>query len=347
MNRNRGGGPVRWLVGVARPQWGRFGVGVLAGAAALGSAVGLMAVSAWLVSRAAQHPPVLYLTVAIVGVRAFGLGRGVFRYAERLVSHDAAFRVLAALRVRVYEGLERLAPAGLPAFRRGDLLGRLVADVDDTQDLFLRALTPPAIAVVVGVASVGVSAALLPAAGVILFAGLLVAGLAAPWVSTVLGRRADRRLADVRGELTAATVELLQGAPELIAYGAAPARLAELERLDRRLTRLGRSVRRRHRGRRGAHRAGVRRDGTGSTAGGRAGGPGRAAGRGEPGRGRAAAARRVRGGGRPADRRQGVGTVAASGRAAGRGAGGAGPGGRPDFAGPAACRSVLRRSRKA
>jgi thiol reductant ABC exporter CydC subunit len=211
---------------------------MLAGAAALGSAVGLMAVSAWLVSRAAQHPPVLYLTVAIVGVRAFGLGRGVFRYAERLVSHDAAFRVLADLRVRVYEGLERLAPAGLPAFRRGDLLGRLVADVDDTQDLFLRALLPAASAALVGVAAVAVAAALLPAAGVILLAGLLLAGVGAPWLSSVLGRRADRRLADVRGELTAATVDLLQGAPELIAYGAAPARLAELARLDRRLTRL-------------------------------------------------------------------------------------------------------------
>jgi len=233
-----GSGAVRWLVAVARPQWGRFALGVLAGAAALGSAVGLMAVSGWLISRAAQHPPVLYLSVAIVGVRAFGLGRGVFRYTERLISHDAAFRVLADLRVRVYDGLERLAPAGLPAFRRGDLLGRLIADVDDTQDLFLRALAPPAIAIVVSVAAVGVASWLLPAAGLVLLAGLAVAGVGAPWLAAVLGQRAELRIADVRGELAAATVDLLQGAPELIAYGAAPARLAELDRLDRRLTEL-------------------------------------------------------------------------------------------------------------
>ena len=229
---------VWWLVGVARPVWGRFAVGVLAGAGALGSAVGLMAVSAWLISRAAQHPPVLYLTVAIVGVRAFGLGRGVFRYAERVITHDAAFRILADLRVRVYRALERLAPAGLPAFRRGELLGRLVADVDDVQDLFLRALLPPVVALVVGAASVGIAGGLLPAAGVILAAALLVAGVGTPWLSTVLGRRADRRLAAVRGELTASTVELLQGAPELVAYGVAPAGLANLDQLDARLTTL-------------------------------------------------------------------------------------------------------------
>jgi len=223
---------------LARPAWGRFGVGILAGAGALGSAVGLMALSAWLISRAAQHPPVLYLSVAIVGVRAFGLGRGVLRYAERLVTHDAAFRVLADLRVRVYRALTRLGPAGLPAFRRGDLLGRLVADVDDVQDLFLRALVPAAVALVVSGAAAGISAALLPTAGAILLSALLVAGVGAPWLASMLGARADARVAEVRGRLTACAVDLLQGAPELVAYGAAPARLAELERLDAELTRL-------------------------------------------------------------------------------------------------------------
>src|SRR5881397_2788402 len=97
--------------------------------------IGLMSTSAWLISRAAQHPPVLYLTVAIVAVRTFGIARGAFRYAERLVGHDAAFRVLGRLRVATYRRLERLAPAGTPLLRAGDLVSRFVADVDAALDV--------------------------------------------------------------------------------------------------------------------------------------------------------------------------------------------------------------------
>ncbi|GAA4338428.1 thiol reductant ABC exporter subunit CydC [Actinomadura luteofluorescens] len=225
------------LLRFARPARGRLALAVLFGVLALGSGVGLMATSAWLISRAAQHPPVLMLMVAIVAVRAFGLGRGVFRYVERLVGHDATFRILADLRARVYERLERLAPAGLPAFRGGDLLNRLVADVDAVQDLFLRVLLPCTVAAVVGGASVGLAWALLPSAGVVLLLALLLAGVFAPWLSGVVSRRAERRTTDLRGELTSHVVDTLQGAPELIAYGAAPEQLAKAAQLDRDFTR--------------------------------------------------------------------------------------------------------------
>ncbi|WP_218010576.1 thiol reductant ABC exporter subunit CydC [Actinomadura chibensis] len=225
------------LIRFARPARWRLAVAVLFGALALGSGVGLMATSAWLISRAAQHPPVLMLMVAIVAVRAFGLGRGVFRYVERLTGHDATFRILADLRARVYERLERLAPGGLPAFRSGDLLNRLVADVDAVQDLFLRVLLPCTVAAVVGGASVGVAWALLPSAGVVLLLALLVAGVGAPWLSAVTARRTERRTTELRAELTAHVVDTLQGAPELIAYGAAPGQLAEATRIDRDFTR--------------------------------------------------------------------------------------------------------------
>ncbi|MCQ0017586.1 amino acid ABC transporter ATP-binding/permease protein [Actinomadura madurae] len=225
------------LIAFARPARARLGLAVLFGVLALGSGVGLMATSAWLISRAAQHPPVLMLMVAIVAVRAFGLGRGVFRYVERLVGHDATFRILADLRARVYERLERLAPGGLPAFRSGDLLNRLVADVDAVQDLFLRVLLPCTIAAVVGGASVGVAWALLPAAGIVLLLALVVAGVVAPWLSAVVSRRAERRTTDLRGELTSHVVDTLQGAPELIAYGAGPDQLAKAEQLDHDFTR--------------------------------------------------------------------------------------------------------------
>ncbi|MGW1989928.1 thiol reductant ABC exporter subunit CydD [Embleya sp. NPDC001921] len=230
-----GTGPGRRLLALARPLRGRLALAVLCGALALGSSVGLMATSAWLISRASEHPPVLTLMVAVTGVRAFGVSRAVFRYAERLIGHDAAFRILARLRVRVYERLERQAPAGLPAFRRGDLLSRLVTDVDAVQDFFLRALLPACVAAVVGAGAVLTVALVLPEAGAVLLLGLLAAGILVPWLAGRVARRAERRVAAVRGELAGAVVDLLRGTPELIAAGRAPARLAEVDAVDARL----------------------------------------------------------------------------------------------------------------
>ncbi|MBB5119775.1 thiol reductant ABC exporter subunit CydD [Streptomyces eurocidicus] len=223
-----------------RPWWGRFGLALLLGSLALGSAVGLMGVSGWLISRASQQPPVLYLMVAVTATRAFGIGRAVFRYAERLVSHDAVLRALAGLRVAVYRRLERLAPAGLRDARRGDLLSRLVADVDALQDYFLRWLLPLGSAVVVGVASVGFTAWLLPEAGLVLALGLLAAGVAVPALSGAVARRAERQLAPARGELSAQVVDLLAGTAELTVAGALPSRLARVRRADAVLTALAR-----------------------------------------------------------------------------------------------------------
>ncbi|MFF7687371.1 thiol reductant ABC exporter subunit CydD [Streptomyces syringium] len=232
--------PLARVRAAGRPWWGRFGSALLLGSLALASAVGLMGVSGWLISRASQQPPVLYLMVAVTATRAFGIGRAVFRYAERLVSHDAVLRALAGLRVAVYRRLERLAPAGLRETRRGDLLSRLVADVDELQDYFLRWLLPLGAAVVVGAASVGFTAWLLPEAGAVLAVGLLVAGAAVPVLSAAVARRAERRLAPARGALATQVVDLLAGAPELTAAGAMPSRLAEAGRADGVLTGIAR-----------------------------------------------------------------------------------------------------------
>ncbi len=136
--------------------------------------------------------------MAVTATRAFGIGRAVFRYAERLVSHDAVLRMLADLRVSVYRRLERIAPAGLGRTRRGDLLARLVQDVDALQDYWLRWLLPAGAALVVGVGTVGFTAWLLPEAGAVLAVGLLVAGIAVPAAGGALARRAERRLARAR-----------------------------------------------------------------------------------------------------------------------------------------------------
>ncbi|WP_326729402.1 thiol reductant ABC exporter subunit CydD [Streptomyces phaeochromogenes] len=223
---------------MAGPRRGRLVLALLLASLALGSAVGLMATSGWLISRASQQPPVLYLMVAVTATRAFGIGRAVFRYAERLVSHDAVLRMLADTRVAVYRRLERLAPAGLRTARRGDLLSRLVADVDALQDYWLRWLLPAAAAAVVSAGSVGFTAWLLPEAGAALAIGLLAAGVGVPLVTGAVARRAERRLAPARGVLATRVADLLTGTAELTVAGALPARTAEVRRADGELTRI-------------------------------------------------------------------------------------------------------------
>lgn len=226
---------VRHLSGARR---GRITLALLLGTLALGSAVGLMATSGWLISRASQQPPVLYLMVAVTATRAFGIGRAVFRYAERLVSHDAVLRMLADTRVAVYRRLERLSPAGLRGARRGDLLSRLVSDVDALQDYWLRWLLPAGAATVVSALSVGFTAWLLPEAGAVLAAGLLAAGVGVPVLTGAVARRAEHRLAPARGVLATRVADLLTGTAELTVAGALPARAAEARRADGTLTRI-------------------------------------------------------------------------------------------------------------
>ncbi|WP_330338955.1 thiol reductant ABC exporter subunit CydD [Streptomyces sp. NBC_00557] len=223
---------------LAGPWRGRVLLALLLGSLALGSAIGLMATSGWLISRASQQPPVLYLMVAVTATRAFGIGRAVFRYAERLVSHDAVLRMLADTRVAVYRRLERLAPAGLRTARRGDLLTRLVADVDDLQDYWLRWLLPASVAVTVSAASVGFTAWLLPEAGAALAAGLVAAGVGVPLVTATAAQRTERRLAPARGALATRVTDLLTGTAELAVAGALPARAEAARRADGTLTRI-------------------------------------------------------------------------------------------------------------
>ncbi|MFE3389246.1 thiol reductant ABC exporter subunit CydD [Streptomyces anulatus] len=236
-----GGRPGQVLARVreaAGAQRGRLTLALLLGSLAVGSAVGLMAVSGWLISRASEEPPVMYLMMAVTATRAFGIGRAVFRYAERLVSHDAVLKLLAELRVAVYRGLERIAPGGLRTTRRGDLLSRLVADVDALQDYWLRWLLPVGTAVVVGTAAAGFTGWLLPEAGVILAVGLLVAGVGVPLVSGACARRTERQLAPARAALATRVADLLGSTAELTVAGALPARQTRLRAADTLLTRI-------------------------------------------------------------------------------------------------------------
>ena len=197
---------LRRLLSLARVPRKRVALTVLLGALTILFGVGLMATAGYLISRAAERPAILSLTVAIVGVRFFGLARPIARYLERLTSHDVAFRALGQARHRVYERIEPLAPAELRDDRQGDLLSRLVADVDSLQNLHLSGIGPPLVAVTAGAVSIGVAAAILPAAGLVLAIGLVTAGVAVPAVGALSARRSGREAA-ARGELTAELVE--------------------------------------------------------------------------------------------------------------------------------------------
>jgi thiol reductant ABC exporter CydC subunit len=215
-------------------------VSVLLGALTVLFGVGLMATAGYLISRAAERPAVLSLTTAIVAVRFFGLARPLARYADRLGSHDLALRALGHVRARFYEAVEPLAPAGLEAFRRGDLMTRMIGDVDALQGLYLRGLGPPLVALAAGAVCVGATAAFLPAAGAVLAAGLVLAGVAAPAVAGRLNTSAGRRQATARGELASEVVDLLRSAPELMVYGAEERMLERVRSADRELNRLAR-----------------------------------------------------------------------------------------------------------
>jgi len=231
---------LRALLRLGRPPAGRVALCVALGSLAVLSGVGLMAIAGYLISRSAEHPPVLELTVAIVAVRACGLTKPVARYFERLESHDLAFRALARMRVALFGLLEPLIPAGLAGRRQGDLLAAMVGDVDATQNLFLRGIVPPMVAVTTGVIAVGLAAIVLPAAALVLAGGLLVGGVFVPAIASRSGRRSGPRRAAVRAALSTELVELLRGAPELVLLGADAAALARIERLDAELVRLTR-----------------------------------------------------------------------------------------------------------
>jgi ATP-binding cassette, subfamily C, bacterial CydC len=229
---------VRRLTLLADVSRARLALAALLGALTILFGVGLMATAGYLISRAAEQPAVLSLTVAIVGVRFFGLARPIARYFERLASHDVALRSLGTARARVYARLESLSPTQLQEHRHGDLLAGFVGDVDSLQNLYLRGLLPPVVAFVAGAGAVGVVAAILPPAALVLAAGLVAAGIVVPFTAAALARRSAALQAPARGALSAELVETLAGGAELVAYGRQSERLNRVGAVDSRLVRV-------------------------------------------------------------------------------------------------------------
>jgi thiol reductant ABC exporter CydC subunit len=232
--------PTRRMWASMRAERSRLLLAGFLGFIASASAVALLGTSGWLISYAAEMPPVLALGVAAVLVRTFALTRSVFRYAERLVGHDAAFRGLTRLRESVYARLELLAPVGLARFSRGDLLARLVADVDTAMDLPLRVVLPWVQAVLVSLATVAFLLWLSPGAGVATAVALAFGLLVVPWLVARIAARAEERLAPLRGDVSSSVVASLAASADLLAFGATGSALARIRDRDAQLTAVAR-----------------------------------------------------------------------------------------------------------
>lgn len=223
-----------------RPQRNELMLAALIGTAASLCAVALLGTSAWLISRAAEMPPVLTLSVAAVSVRFFALGRAVFRYAERLVGHNAAFKGLSGLRVAVYERLERIAPIGMARFTRGDVLSRLVGDVDTMLDWPLRVVLPWVQAVLVALATTFFLFTLQPLSALIVGVALALGIVAVPWLNSAITMRVERQNSQARAELTGAAVSALMASADVLAFDATERVRADVASADARLTSLAR-----------------------------------------------------------------------------------------------------------
>ncbi|BBZ67110.1 thiol reductant ABC exporter subunit CydC [Mycolicibacterium insubricum] len=217
-----------------RPRLPRLLAATALGAASLGSALALAATAAWLITRAAQMPPVLDLSVAVVAVRAFGISRGVLHYCERLVSHDEALHAAGTARVQTYRLLARGTEPVAVAIPGGELAGRVGSDVDELADVLVRAVLPIAVAAVLSVAAVGVIAVISPAAAGVLALCLLVAGVVAPWLSARAAAGAEELARAEHAERDVAAMLALAHGPELRVARRLPALIDDARERQRR-----------------------------------------------------------------------------------------------------------------
>ncbi len=225
------GTPCR-LVRLIMPYVPRMILALLVGFATIASSVGLMATAAHIIASAAYHPPLAALQVAIVGVRFFGIARGVLRYLERYLSHQVTLRLLAHLRVWFYRALEPLAPARLLHYRSGDLLSRIVSDIETLEHFYLRVLAPPGVALLCAVLIGGFIVRYDTLAAIVVLASLLVTGALLPGATRLLSRSPEHQLADARASLAAALVDAIQGLADLLAFNQAPEQHTRLMQLN-------------------------------------------------------------------------------------------------------------------
>jgi len=216
------------LLSFLNGSWNWVGLSVLFSTLTIGSSVALIGTSAWLISTAALHPSVADLGVSVVGVRFFGIARGVFRYLERLVSHNVTFRLLARLRVWFYEKLEPLAPARLMEFKSGDLLARVIGDVETLENFYVRVISPSLTAVLIGLLVSIFFVSFYPPIAFVLIGFFLLLGLILPLFAQIVSRAPGRKLITQRADIQTQLVDGIQGIADLLAFGRGADRLKQV-----------------------------------------------------------------------------------------------------------------------
>lgn len=194
-------------------------LGGLLGSLTIGSGIALMMTSAYIIAMAALQPSIAELQVAIVGVRFFGISRGVFRYLERLVTHEVTFRLLAAIRVWFYKAIMPLVPVSRIKYHSADLLARLVSDIEELKNIYIRSLAPPFVSMVVIIMLWFLYSAFDPVLATVLTGALLFTGTAVPYLIYRLSRKLGTKIIHLRSELQVLTVDLVQGFPDIVANG--------------------------------------------------------------------------------------------------------------------------------
>jgi thiol reductant ABC exporter CydC subunit len=207
------------LFSFIKPFWRELMLAILVGFLTIAASISLMSTSAWLISTAAIATSIAQFGVSVVGVRFFGIARGVFRYLERLTSHSLTFKLLARLRVWFYQSIEPLAPARLVSARSGDLLSRVISDIESLDNFYVRALAPPLVAIVV-ILAMGIFMGTFSIwLGLTVVSFLLALGLGLTVLTLILNRSPGRTLVEQRSRLRADLVDSVQGLPDLVAFG--------------------------------------------------------------------------------------------------------------------------------
>lgn len=224
---------LRLTLDLLRPRLSRLIVASVLGVLSLGSALALAGVSAWLIARAWQMPPILDLTVAVVAVRALGISRGVLGYCQRLAAHDTALRAAANARTGLYRKLAEGPDDVAMRLSSGELVTRVGSSVDELADVVVRSVLPIVVATVLSCAAVGVIALISPGAAAILALCLLIAGAAAPAITARAVAAAESVAVQHRSDRDSATMLALEYAPELRVSGRLDGVIATVERHHR------------------------------------------------------------------------------------------------------------------
>jgi len=224
--------PFRWRIALA----------ILLGSLMIVSSIGLFGMAAYLIAAAALGPLLVFLSIPIYLVQTMGILRAASRYAERLVSHNTTFRLLAHLRVWAYKRIEPQAPAHLLVHRSGDLLTRLVADIEELQNFYLRVVSPIVIALMISLFTFGIFSIFSIGVAWVALAFLVLTGLGVPWLSELLSRGLGKQQVKARAELNIQIVDGLQGMQDVLAFGCSHARLEDVAACDRALGQVQRRM---------------------------------------------------------------------------------------------------------